>query len=105
MLRTKNTTQLYGKQSDAGIATLFIAPAIIAILLVTIVPICTAIRTSFHATNYAQVKEFVGLKNYFSIFRENGWKNILNSIRYVVMSLVIAIPTGVIVGSLLNRRF
>ena len=100
-----STLDIRKKQTDAGIATLFLAPAILAILLVTIMPICMAIRTSFHATNYAQVKEFVGLKNYITVFSETGWKIILNSVRYVLMSLVIVIPTGVILGSLLNRKF
>lgn len=99
------TLELQKRQSDAGIATIFLAPAILAILLVTIMPICMAIRTSFHATNYAVVKEFVGLKNYIAVFSETGWKNILNSVRYVLLSLVLVIPTGVIMGSLLNRKF
>ena len=100
-----NTLELRKKQTDAGIAALFLAPAILAIVLVTIMPICMAIRTSFHATFYAEVKEFVGLKNYITVFSETGWKNIQNSVRYVLMSLVIVIPTGVILGSLLNRKF
>lgn len=99
------STQLQRKQTDAGIAAVFLAPAILAILLVTIMPICMAIRTSFHETSYAVVKDFVGFKNYISVFSETGWKNIQNSIRYVLMSLVIVIPTGVALGSLLNRKF
>ena len=100
-----HSQQLPRRQSDTGIAIVFLAPAILAILLVTIVPICMAIRTSFHATNYAQVREFVGIKNYITVFSESGWLNIRNSITYVVLSLIAVIPTGVALGSLLNRKF
>ena len=74
------------------------------IVLVTIIPICMAIRTSFHATNYAEVGAFVGLDNFIAVFTGNGLKNILNSIRYVLLSLVVVIPLGVAIGSLLNRK-
>ena len=82
-----HSQQLPRRQSDTGIAIVFLAPAILAILLVTIVPICMAIRTSFHATNYAEVREFVGIKNYITVFSESGWLNIRNSITYVVISV------------------
>lgn len=100
----KRARRLPKKQTDTGIAIAFLAPAICAILLVTIMPICMAIRTSFHATNYAEVGEFVGLENYAEVFSGTGWKNILNSVRYVLLSLIVVIPTGVILGSLLNRK-
>lgn len=96
--------RLQKKQSDIGIAIAFLAPAILAILLVTIIPICMAIRTSFHATNYAKVGEYVGLENYVEVFSGSGLKNILNSMRYVLMSLVLVIPSGVLLGTLLNRK-
>lgn len=96
--------RLTRKSSDVGVATAFLAPAILMIVLVTIIPICMAIRTSFHATNYAEVGAFVGLDNFIAVFTGNGLKNILNSIRYVLLSLVVVIPLGVAIGSLLNRK-
>lgn len=90
--------------SDTGVAVAFLAPAILLILLITILPICMAVRTSFHATHYAEVGAFTGLDNYIRVFTGNGLKNILNSIRYVVCSLLVVIPVGVGLGSLLNRK-
>lgn len=90
--------------SDTGVAAAFLAPAILLILLITILPICLAVRTSFHATHYAEVGAFTGLDNYIRVFTGNGLKNILNSIRYVICSLLVVIPVGVGLGSLLNRK-
>ncbi|MCI6867901.1 MAG: sugar ABC transporter permease [Lachnospiraceae bacterium] len=93
------------KKSELLMGFAFLAPALIVIFCFTIIPIFSAIYTSFHATTYAQVGEFVGLKNYIEVLgKSTGWKNILNSIEYVLMSLVIAIPLGVGIGSLLNRK-
>lgn len=51
------------------------------------------------------VGEFVGLKNYISVMVESdGLKNIINSIVYVVLSLLLAMPIGIGVGTLLNRK-
>lgn len=84
---------------------LFMAPALIIIFCFTIIPIISAVYTSFHKTTYAVVGEFVGLKNYVSVLGESiGWLNILNSIQYVVLSLLFVIPIGVLIGTLLNRK-
>lgn len=93
------------KKGDTGRAVLFLAPALLLICCFTVIPIVEAVYTSFHATKYAVVGEFVGLKNYISVMTESeGWKNILNSIEYVVLSLALALPIGVGIGSLLNRK-
>lgn len=92
------------KSSDTGVAIAFLAPAVFLIVLITILPICMAIRTSFYSTSYAEVGAFAGLENYKSILNGNGLKNIVNSIRYVACSLLVVIPVGVGLGSLLNRK-
>ena len=53
MTSSEQVIQLKRKKSDIGVATAFLAPTVFLIVLVTIVPIVLAIRTSFHATNYA----------------------------------------------------
>ena len=76
------------KKGDTGRAILFLAPALLLICCFTVIPIFEAVYTSFHKTQYAMVGEFVGLKNYISVMVESdGWKNIVNSIVYVVLSL------------------
>ena len=93
------------KKGDTGRAILFLAPALLLICCFTVIPIFEAVYTSFHKTQYAMVGEFVGLKNYISVMVESdGWKNIVNSIVYVVLSLLLAMPIGVGIGTLLNQR-
>lgn len=104
MTKDGHRTLSASKNSDFGVAAAFLAPAILMIVLVTIIPICMAISTSFHATNYAEVGEFVGINNFISVFKGNGIKNIVNSIRYVLMSLMVVIPVGIVIGTFLNRK-
>lgn len=96
-------TKVKKKELMMGFA--FLAPALLVIFCFTVIPIFSAVYTSFHATTYAKVGEFVGLKNYISVLGKSiGWTNILNSIEYVLLSLLIALPLGVGIGSLLNRK-
>lgn len=92
------------KNSDVPSSILFLTPAFLLIICITFVPIVLAFRNSFHATNYAQVGEFVGFENYKTVFKEGGLQNILNSIEYVVLSLVLVMPLGIALGTLLNRK-
>ncbi len=82
----------------------FLSPTFVLILFVTAIPIGIAIFTSLHATDYAQIEEFVGLAHYRDILLSpDGWLRIGNSIRYVVLSLLLVIPLGIISATLLNR--
>lgn len=87
------------------LSILFLGPAVLLIVCMTLIPILIAVNTSFHATEYAEIKEFVGLKYYIEILgSEKGWNSIFNSISYVLMSLVLVLPLGVISAVLLNRK-
>lgn len=101
---SKNSKISLKKNSDIPAAVAFLAPTFLLIICVTFIPIILAFRNSFHATTYAQVGEFVGLKNYYTVFKDGGLKNILNSVEYVVMSLLLVMPLGVCLGTLLNRK-
>jgi multiple sugar transport system permease protein len=87
------------------LSVLFLAPALLLIFAMTIIPIVIAFNTSLHETNYAQIGDFIGLKHYRDIFgSEAGWKSILNSFTYVLCSLIIVIPVGIVAAVLLNRK-
>jgi multiple sugar transport system permease protein len=50
--------------------------------------------------------DFVGLGNYVKIFTTgSGWISIINSLWYVISSLAITLPLGIILAVLLNRKF
>lgn len=93
------------KRKDIPTGIAFLAPALILIFIFTIIPIFEAVYTSFHDTNYAVITDFVCWENYKEILGKSiGWANILNSIEYVALSLLFAVPIGVGIGSLLNRK-
>ena len=87
------------------LSVIFLAPALLLIMCMTAIPILYAFNTSLHATEYAQVKEFVGFTHYKEILGSlKGWNAIWNSITYVLMSLVLVIPLGTVSAVLLNRK-
>ena len=93
------------RREEKRLSILFLAPAIFLIAGVTLVPILYAVRTSFYDTNYTEVQEFAGLKHYIDILSSGeGLQAILNSITYVLLSLLIVIPLGIILAVMLNRK-
>ncbi|WP_320127623.1 sugar ABC transporter permease [uncultured Sphaerochaeta sp.] len=93
----RNSDRLYG--------ILFLAPIFILMACITFIPILSAFRTSLHETSYAQVKEFIGLNNFREVLGSTeGLHSILNSILFVIGSLLIVMPFGVIIGTLLNYK-
>lgn len=86
-------------------SVLFLGPTLLLVTLFILVPIIIAFRTSLHATTYANIDAFIGFEHYKSILGSSeGWKNIFNSISYVLFSLVTVVPLGILVGVLLNRK-
>lgn len=93
------------RNTDAFYALLFLFPVFVLIVAVTLIPIVSAIRTSFYATQYAQIKQFIGLENYKQIIgTPEGRSSIRISIVYVLGSLALVMPLGVIIGTLLNKK-
>ena len=90
---------------EKTLSVLFLAPALILIFCMTLLPILYAFNTSLHATAYAEIKEFVGAKHYIEILgSKKGWNSIFNSVTYVLMSLVLVIPLGTVSAVLLNKK-
>ncbi|MFA6845403.1 MAG: sugar ABC transporter permease [Sphaerochaetaceae bacterium] len=93
------------RSADELYGVLFLAPIFILMTCITFLPILSAIRTSFHETMYAQVKDFIGLGNYKEVLGSpEGWLCIRNSVVFVLGSLLIVMPLGVVIGSLINRK-
>ena len=91
--------------SDLSIGVLFLSPAFLLVLFATIIPIIIALRTSLCETNYANIVGFIGLENYKTILLSaEGWQKILNSITYVLSSLLLVVPVGVGAALILNRK-
>jgi multiple sugar transport system permease protein len=94
------------KRADLILSVVFILPLAALVFTVTLIPICTAARWSLHHTSYAQMLDFVGLDNYVKIFTTgSGRISILNSLWYVLASLAVTLPLGIVLAVLLNRKF
>ena len=86
-------------------SVLFLGPTLLLVTLFILIPIIIAFRTSLYATTFANIDAFIGLDNYKAILgSSDGWMNIFNSVTYVLFSLVIVVPLGILVGVLLNRK-
>ncbi len=91
--------------SPVGLAWGLLAPALIVVGLVSILPIAYAINLSLHETKYLNIGEFVGLDNFARIFIEpEGLAQIARSFIYVIVSLFITVPLSLALAHLLNRE-
>ena len=86
------------------LTVLFIGPAIVLVILVSVYPVFDAIALSLYATKFAEKVRFVGLQNYIELLRDPTiWKAGANSLVYTLGSLFVAIPFSLAVALLLNR--
>jgi multiple sugar transport system permease protein len=87
-----------------SLAVLFIGPAIVLVLLVSIYPVFDAMTLSLYATRYAEKVRFVGMQNYVDLIRDPViWNAGANSLIYTLGSLFVVIPFSLGVALLLNR--
>lgn len=83
-----------------------ILPAFALVIVVTVLPVARAFQLSLHETEFLSVGEFVGLDNYLAFFTNPaGLAGIWRTIVFTVGSLALAMPIGVGLALLLNRRF
>jgi multiple sugar transport system permease protein len=82
----------------------FLAPAGLVVLLVTLYPLAYALYTSLFQTEFLERTRFVGLANYGAIvLTPSGQNAIVRSVLFVSGSLVLAIPIGLLLALLLNE--
>jgi multiple sugar transport system permease protein len=82
----------------------FIAPTLLLLVLVVAYPILYSFYVSFHQTEYLKIGQAVGLRHYITVLRDDAVRNnTLISVKYVVGSLLGAVPFGLLLAILLNR--
>ncbi len=92
--------------SQTRFAYLFLAPALLLVLLVTLIPVGYALTLSVLSTDYLDVVGFAGIEHYLRFVTESlGQRNVLASVTYIMGSLLLAIPLGLGLALLLNREF
>jgi multiple sugar transport system permease protein len=99
-------TLSHRKKANLLLSIAFITPLAALVISVTLIPIITAVQWSLHNTSYARMLDFIRLGNYVKIFTTgSGWISIINSLWYVLSSLVVTLLLGIILAVLLNRKF
>ena len=92
--------------SRAHLAYLFLAPALLLVILVTLIPVAYALGLSMLKTSFLNVVGFAGLANYAQFLGESlGRQNVRASVVWVLGSLVLSVPIGLGLAILLNRDF
>ncbi len=101
-IKRKKTSKIQLKSNIAG--WLLILPAILAFVLVTWRPIVIAIVDSFYKIQGVERIEFVGLKNYIDVLTDTNFlKALVNTIKYVLWSLVIGLPLPFFTAIMINE--
>lgn len=85
---------------------LFLLPALFFIIMFTYYPFFeTIINSFFKLNNKAQRMDFVGLKNYLSVFKAKNFNNSLyNSLRFTAMTVPFNLSISLILALLAEKR-
>jgi len=84
----------------------FFMPAFILIAMISFIPLGYAIVQSFFRSDYLNLGSFVGFGNYYDyLISRNGLTSIINSIVFVVGTIIVAVPLGFGLALLLNQSF
>ena len=87
---------------------LLLAPALIIMLSVVIVPIFNAISMSFQSYNLTRPKKigFIGLRNYETLFRDSlFWRSLLRTVIWVFFGVGCQFVFGFMLALILNQEF
>ena len=93
---TAVSSTLYGVEAKGtprrktSLPVVFIAPAMVAVFLVSIYPVFDALILSLYKTKYAEKLYFVGAQNYLDLWNDPAiWQSGLNSLVYTAASLAL----------------
>ena len=84
----------------------FLGPALFFYLIYFIIPIPMSFFYSlFNWNGITPDMEFIGLKNWGSLFADSVfWKSVMNNFVLVIMSIIIQIPFGIILGAMVSSK-
>jgi raffinose/stachyose/melibiose transport system permease protein len=98
-----------GKGPDGGVwlaALIFLPPALLLFTVFVILPIGEAAWYSFYNWDgYNRPQNFIGLKNYISLFNNSSFRTaLLNNLIIIAVSLAIQLPLALAMALLLAKR-
>lgn len=85
---------------------IFIAPTILGLVVLNIIPIFQTIYQSFFKTgDFGKGNVFVGLKNYQKVFGDvEVWQALWNTVKYAIVEVPLSIVIALILAVLLNKK-
>ncbi|TSB47978.1 sugar ABC transporter permease [Alkalicoccobacillus porphyridii] len=100
----ENLEYLHVKKKKASFTWyLFLAPTLLGILLFIAYPVFESVRLSFYSSN-GTIENWVGLRNYERIIAGGAfWNSVYNTFYIGFFQLLIAIPLGFVIASMINR--
>ena len=82
----------------------FILPFLLTLLAFWLVPVGRSVLMSFQEVLYGQAT-FIGTDNYERLWRDRVfWQAVFNSVRYMVLTLLLLIPIPMVLASILNTK-
>ncbi|MHC1749595.1 MAG: carbohydrate ABC transporter permease [Cellulosilyticaceae bacterium] len=101
----KSTTRSKQKTKDYLWGYLMIAPLVLGLITFYIYPFIKSFYNSFTDMGAFNIATWVGLENYKTLFKDPVlWQALLNTLKYVVFTVPIAIGLSLIVAVLLNAK-
>jgi arabinosaccharide transport system permease protein len=82
----------------------FILPFLVTLAVFWVVPVSRSVVMSMQEVLYGQAT-FIGLDNYERLWRDRiFWKALYNSMRYMVLTLLILIPIPLVLAAIVNSK-
>lgn len=102
--KTSNSSAGMLKFNRATEPYLYLLPAFILLILISIYPLFITIDFSLHKMKFFERQEFVGLLNYINLFKEPRFQeNLVNSAVFIISSVSLQFIVGYGMALLLNR--
>ena len=99
----KRTSKL--RRDGSGWGLMMVAPTIIGLIILNIIPFIDTIHMSFSKTKAFGAYEFCGLDNYIEMFQSpEFWKATWNSVYFCILTVPIGVFLSLIVAVLLNAK-
>lgn len=103
---SRSRRRLHASGRRALTAWLFLAPSLIVLIAFTLYPMVQAAYLSLTDYNLIRAASFVGLDNYFELFKDPAfWNAFSNTIVYAVVVTPVTVVLALVFALMLNQRF
>ncbi|WP_433675641.1 carbohydrate ABC transporter permease [Microbacterium gorillae] len=83
---------------------LFILPFLLTLLVFWLIPVARSVIMSFQEVLYGEAT-FIGTANYDRLWKDQVfWKAMFNSLRYMVLTLILLVPIPMILAAIINAK-